>query len=400
MPRAAPKRENSMKPLLISLAVLGTLAPPAQAAPLTFTATVIDDSFANGYQVSTADINRDSKQDIIALSTNPPRLVWYRNPDWQRFNITTKTDRNIDAAPYDIDGDGDEDLALASDFDLGSSQEGGKVSWLECPPDPITEQEWAIHPIHAVPTAHRVRWANVMGDECKELVNLPIIGRGAKGPDFEGFVELWVYPIPADPHVSWTPHLAYYGLELSHAMKVATWGHDGLDRLLVADFNGVNLFTPSDDTLRQEVLCRGHVDKRPRHGASEVDYGMTNDPEGMRFVATVEPWHGEEVVVYTPVQQSSQPWSRQVIDNSLKDGHALACANFDNAGYSEIVAGGRACGLFLYTHGEDGAWQRTDLDRTIAVAGVTICDINQDATPDIVATGTGSNNVVLYTCQR
>jgi hypothetical protein len=388
--------------LFTCLLLFVAYAQCAESAPVTFSATVIDDSFANGYQLSTADINRDGKPDIIALSTDPPRLVWYRNPDWQRFDITTKTKRNIDAAPYDIDGDGDEDLALASDFDLGNSNEGGTVSWLECPPNPEQQQEWTVHPIHAVPTSHRVRWANLMGDERKELVNLPIIATGAKAPEFEGFVELWVYPIPTEPSGNWVPHQVSHSLELSHAMKVAPWGHDGRDRLLVADFNGVNLFTPSTENtgLQHQILCRGHVDKRPRHGASEVDFGVTDDPEGMQFVATVEPWHGNEVVVYTPVYRSSQPWSRRVIDDTLKDGHALACANFNNDGYSEIVAGGRACGLFLYTRGDDGTWQRTDIDRSIAVAGVVISDINQDGTPDIIATGTGSNNVVWYAGQR
>lgn len=388
--------------LLICLILLTAYARCAESAPVTFIANVIDASIEHGYQVSTADVNRDGKPDIIALSTDPSRLVWYRNPDWQRFDISTKSKRNIDAAPYDIDGDGDEDLALASDFDLGNSNDGGTVSWLECPPNPEQQQEWTLHPIHAVPTSHRVRWANVMGDERKELVNLPIIGRGAKAPEFEGFVELWVYPIPSDPRESWVPHQISRSLELSHAMKVAPWGHDGRDRLLVADFNGVNLFEPTngDTGMSHQLLCRGHVDKRPRHGASEVDFGFTDDHEGMRFVATLEPWHGNEVVVYTPVPHSSQPWTRMVIDDTLKDGHALACANFDGTGSSEIVAGGRACGLFLYTQGEDGAWQRSDIDRSIAVAGVMISDINEDGTPDIVATGTGSNNVVWYAGQR
>lgn len=64
-------------------------------------------------------------KDVVALSTTPSQLVWYRNPGWQRYTVTTQTKLNIDMAPYDVDGDGDQDLALASEFDLNNSTTGG-----------------------------------------------------------------------------------------------------------------------------------------------------------------------------------------------------------------------------------------------------------------------------------
>ncbi|GMU93353.1 MAG: hypothetical protein AMXMBFR4_24110 [Candidatus Hydrogenedentota bacterium] len=70
---------------------------------------MIDSQFDKGYQCSAADIDRDGRPDVIALSTTPPQLVWYRNPEWTRFVVTTATERNIDVAPHDVDGDGDID---------------------------------------------------------------------------------------------------------------------------------------------------------------------------------------------------------------------------------------------------------------------------------------------------
>lgn len=113
----------------------------APSSPVTFQKHIVDADFANGYQVTTADVDSDGDLDIIALSTDPSQLVWYRNPDWTRISISTRTKRNIDCAPHDVDGDGDADLAVASDFDLGDSRSGGTLQWLENPGDPAATQE-------------------------------------------------------------------------------------------------------------------------------------------------------------------------------------------------------------------------------------------------------------------
>src|SRR5690242_17652143 len=156
--------------------------------PSAFKKHVVDADFASGYQVSVADIDGDKKPDVIALSTTPSQLVWYKNPTWERYTITTQTKDNIDVAPNDIDGDGDQDLALAHDFSLQNSTGGGTVSWLECPKDPAKSEGWTIHAIGAIPTSHRLRWADLELKSTKThcLINEPIIGVGAKAPDYSG----------------------------------------------------------------------------------------------------------------------------------------------------------------------------------------------------------------------
>ncbi len=75
------------------------------AQETSFTEHLID-SFPGGYKIAVADLNADSKPDIIGLSTNPANLVWYENPSWQKYVITTETVENIDPAVADIKGDG------------------------------------------------------------------------------------------------------------------------------------------------------------------------------------------------------------------------------------------------------------------------------------------------------
>ena len=370
-------------------------APPL---PVTFQKHVIDAEFANGYQVSTADVDLDGDLDVIALSTEPSQLVWYRNPDWTRIPISTRTQRNIDCAPHDIDGDGDSDLVVASDFDLGDSKTGGTLQWLENPGGPAEHPEWEVHPIDAIPTSHRVRWADVDGDGRKELVNLPIIGIGAGPPDYAAGVQFRAYRVPDRPASDpWTPIPLDDTLGMAHGLLVTSWDKGGPAILLAASFDGVHRYQWHDGGVTKVQLGRGNTGARPQQGSSEVGLGHLQSGAA-RFVAAIEPWHGNEVAVYTGRDGDPPPWPRLVIDAGLADGHGLVCLDADGDGSDEIVAGGRggAHDLLLYRWNGEG-WQRHVIDPGgMALAGLTAADINRDGRPDLVATGTATHNVVWY----
>lgn len=364
----------------------------------TFEKHVIDPEFANGYQVGATDVDRDGDLDVIALSTDPSQLVWYRNSEWTRIPISSVTRRNIDVAPQDVDGDGDADLAVASDFDLGHSTSGGTLQWLENPGAPATAQEWAVHPIDAVPTSHRVRWADIDGDGRKELINLPIIGVGAAPPDYAVGLQFRAYRVPANPATEpWASVLLDDTLAMAHGLSVAHWDKSARPDLFTASFDGVHRYQWKEGRLVKIQLGSGNRGLRPAQGSSEVGMGRLG-ADGARFVATIEPWHGNEVVVYVGRDEDPLPWPRTVIDTSLADGHGLVCLDADGDGSDEIVAGGRGGShellLFRWTL---GAWQRHVIDPGgVAVAGLTVADINGDGRPDLVATGTSTHNVVWY----
>ena len=89
-------------------------------------------------------------------------------------------------------------------------------------------------------------------------------------------------------------------------------------QLLVASFEGIGLYraTGSGAGLKFEktVLAPGHdTEKAPRLGASDVAAGMQ---AGRRFFASVEPWHGNEVVVYTG---GGSGWQRRVIFDQRRE---------------------------------------------------------------------------------
>jgi len=71
---------------------------------------------------------------------------------------------------------------------------------------------------------------------------------------------------------------------------------------------------------------------------------------GFRYIATIEPWHGNQVVVYTH-DATSYPGamllvergeaSRRVVAQPLPWGHAVWCANLDKDMDDELIIGQR-----------------------------------------------------------
>jgi hypothetical protein len=141
-------------------------------------------------------------------------------------------------------------------------------------------------------------------------------------------------------------------------------------------------------------------------GAGEVRNGKL--PGGARFIATVEPMHGNNVVIYTAPEAGStrKLWNRHVIDSSLVDGHAVACGDFLKAGYDQVVVGWRAMnrpgakvGIRMYVplDGEGKDWKEFLLDdNTMACEDLTAADFDGDGRLDIVASGRATKNVKIY----
>ena len=59
------------------------------------------------------------------------------------------------------------------------------------------------------------------------------------------------------------------------------------------------------------------------------------------MIATIEPWHGNQVVTYTRVEAEQKLWDRHVIDEQLRWGHAVWFADLDGDGDDELIIGVR-----------------------------------------------------------
>ncbi len=361
------------------------------------------DRLPGGYKVAAVDVDRDGKPDVIGLATTPSCLAWYRNPTWGRHLLTSGAREFIDLAPLDIDGDGRTDLAIADEFGMSRTNAGGLVHWLQCPQDPT--QEWSLHAIGAEPTAHRLRWADLDGDGHKELVVAPIMGRNAKAPLWEVGVKLAFYRIPALPMTEpWKPILIDDRLTVLHGLSIVDWDRDGRDDILTASFEGVYLHQSQGRgdmiSWKKTRLGSGEQIDPAKRGSSEIALGrLKSRPRG--FLAAIEPWHGDKVVVYTPRATADGLWQRAVIDATFNEGHALLCADLDGDREDEIIAGYRGKGASLYLYDCRDAvgkkWERLGLDEgDMAASGLDATDINGDGRLDIIAVGTATANIKWY----
>jgi hypothetical protein len=394
------------------------------AGPIQFVRHDID-AFPGGYQVAVADVDRDGRPDVIALSTSADRVDWYHNPDWTRRPVA-RAPKNIDLAIRDVDGR--LEIALASGFYFSEPDRGGEIQILRQPQN--LDEPWTIHPV-----VHRLRWGDLDGDGRPELIHAPIFGRGSDAIRDPKPAHLWAFRPPNDGgDGDWQVWKIDETLSVLHGLYVGDLDGDGRDEILTASFDGIWLFDFDGDPpqWRKTQLSRGAapIDDKPGtpRGSSEIVPGRLGPNRPM--LAAIEPWHGNQVVVYTPEGgnvgsegdspifaprklgqspgrksgQSPGGWRRQVLDDSLDEGHALVAADFDGDGADEIVAGWRGAGgglvLFDPADAEGSRFNKLTLDTGIAVEGAVAADMNSDGVPDLVVIAGRTNNLVWYENRR
>jgi hypothetical protein len=111
-----------------------------------------------------------------------------------------------------------------------------------------------------------------------------------------------------------------------------------------------------------------------------------------------------------PEGPKDREWQRTVLDDTLADGHALACHDLLGWNNRQIVVGWRSMQKIgpkvgvklLSTTKEDGSgWQQTLLDdNTMACEDAICADLDGDKDLDIIAAGRRTQNVKIYWNQR
>jgi hypothetical protein len=400
------------------LTVLAALAPTAPAPAVrageadafpAFEMKEIDKSLSVGYAVLLVDVNGDGKKDIVVVDTK--RVVWYENPTWKRRTIVEGMTRpdNVCIAAHDVDGDGRLDFVLGADWKPFNTKAGGTLQWLRR--GKTLDDPWTVHPIGEEPTVHRIRFADLDGSGKPVLVVGPLMGRNSTKEKnwMDGSpVRLLAYRIPKDPvRDRWVPEVIDESLHVVHNFyPVPAAGGKG-QNLLTASYEGVTLLSRDGDKWARRRVGAGNQDNpKGNRGASEVKQGKLKG--GRPFIATVEPWHGHQVVVYLPPADGKGPWDRHVIDDKLKWGHAVWCADLDGDGGDELIVGvrdnlsgkpGERCGVRIYKAADEKGtkWVRHLVDEGgVAVEDLAAADLDGDGKIDLVAVGRATKNVRIY----
>ncbi len=364
-----------------------------------------------GYAVRAIDINSDGRLDVAIVDSK--RVVWLENPSWTAHVIYETPDAKFDNvcfAPHDINGDGRVDLALGADWQANNSDSGGTIGWLE-----QTESgPWVYREIANEPTTHRMNWVDIQGNGRPQLVVAPLKGRGSRPPGFEQTpLRLLAFEPGKSPiDETWARSVLTDKLHVMHNFDVTDLDDNGQVDLITASYEGVNwLQLGSSGAATSKVALKqlgsGQLEAAPKRGSSEIRRGKLAD--GRNYIATIEPWHGDKVVVYIAPDNwltQSELWSRFVIDDELAWGHAIAIANLDEDAEQELVIGVRdnqsdahRCGVRIYDPVDtaNGKWVRQIVDPGgVAVEDLVTADLDNDGDQDIIAVGRATHNAKIY----
>lgn len=366
-----------------------------------------------GYAVLLVDVNGDGKKDIVVVDTT--RLVWFENPSWKKRTIIqggTRPD-NVCIAAADIDGDGQLDFALGADWKPFNTQTGGTLQWLKR--GKTLDEPWSIYPIGEIPTLHRIRFIDLDGGPRPALVAVPLMGPGATAKNnwLDGApVPVTAYRIPKDPtRDRWDATVLDQSLHVCHNFCAAP----GLTRraagndVLTASYEGVSLLSPDGAKWACKRIGAGNQDTpKGKRGASEIKQGRLRN--GRPIIATIEPWHGDQVVVYTQPAESGKLWDRHAIDDQLRWGHAVSFADLDGDGVDELIVGvrddpgkgdkitdRRGVRVYKALDANGTKWARHIVENGgVAVEDLAVADLNGDGRIDLVAVGRQTHNVRIY----
>ena len=181
-------------------------------------------------------------------------------------------------------------IVLASGFANEAKHSIGIVS--------LSHSKWRsraaleVREIDRLTTSHRLRYADIDGSGKRVLIDAPLTGATAEAPEYHGHVPL-VSIVPVNGNAKRSARRTkassmVYSLPIG--IKTA-----GMPFLPGAFPESTSIDCETAKWQRTEI-AKGRPVPCPKCGTSDVTVGKLGSE---RFLATIEPWHGNDVAVYT-----------------------------------------------------------------------------------------------------
>lgn len=391
--------------ILPALSLLAAVAALHAQTP-SFKEQLIDAEVGIGYGLAVADVNGDQRTDILLADSNV--IVWYENPTWKKHIIAEKlTEKDhVCIAARDINGDGKCEIAVGAEWNPGDTTGSGAVFYLIPPAD--RTQRWEPVKLTHEPTTHRMKWVRNRAGRY-DLVVVPLHGRGNDKNAEGAGVRVLAYHMPDDPRKEWNTTLVQGTMHKTHNLDIIPAPGTEAESLLLCGREGVVRLDPTDNGWREQWIAQHPKDNPDLQGAGEVRYGAFAG--GQPYVVTIEPMHGENLVLYTPPADGPKNgvWQRRVLTSELVDGHAIATHDLLGLNNRQIVVGwraqqkiGKVAVKLFWTTKEDGTgWQNALIDDGGMACEDAVCaDLDGDRDLEIIGAGRRSKNVKIYWNQR
>jgi hypothetical protein len=322
-----------------------------------FELAFVDRDVTDGYWIQPVDISGDGKPDLLTSGLSSGRIVWYRNPSWQK-HLLHEFLRPVALDQGDITGDGHTDLVVCHDYAktmFEATPEDGTISWLRNPGPAAVEQQWEARFVGQLGSTHRLRLGHFTDSSRLELLAFPVVGPRSGAAALHEPVKVARYVPPREVLAAnaWDSEVVNASdFRIIHGVALGSYGppsSDGLDALILASEEGLTWFGFDEGQWRWVRLGEGEKSEASRTGyagSANVAVGrIGDDPFG--YIAAVEPFHGNKLAVYHRVEGTGVVggrWERTVLEtfgepNEAGEGpaHHVVAADFDGDGDDEFL---------------------------------------------------------------